>query len=576
MHTYMLLQVKEDGTRILLHDPVMLFDGSLSRASIQELRAANGAIDGVSEAGNDAKYDPPSMNQVSHSTIHELYSIDMDQALHSTEHALRSIDTDQAPYSKKNASPSMDCTLHSSKYTSYNTASAPCIALQGESNARYLLTHSIINAGIGRYRDYTASYKQSRWQAAKLRIDAQLKDERLFLVHCIDHVMLSWRRVDDALKPLGSAHAVIRNEEHMIVYSGHELSEETLRGLEVFASRALYALWLDVGSVLVAVSGTGSMAVREVWSIEQRQLPLDRELLRHALQQWLNDWEADARRNEEHSGEEGQFLLGADPEFILVNNEQKVVSASDYLLDYNSLYVGVDALLYKNKLIYPIVELRPAPEADPNRLFASLYRLLKEATDAITDKQLRWLAGGMPIQGIALGGHLHISGIRLTPRLLRVLDAVLAIPYAAVADQAGMGRLRKFGGLGDYRRQFHGGFEYRTLPSWLVSPALTKAAIVSCWLAVAHRQELAARLESPLVLEEAYVANDRERLAREALNMLELLSALATEDASYEYELNKALEPLKHALQQRKTWDEQIDLRKRWSLLDAAVMNTKD
>jgi len=501
MQTYMLLQEEEDGPRMLLRDPVSLFDGCLIRESIRNDR----------------------------------HSVELSDEL-------------VAQMKEKNEP----------------QEHAPCIALQCKSNTRYLLDHFMINAGIGRFSEYTASYKKSRWQAAKLRVVDQLKDERLYLVHCIDHDMLSWRRVDSALKPLGSANAVMRNDEHIIVHSGQELSMETLRALEVFACRALYALWLDIGSVLVAVSGTGSMAVREVWSVEQGDLPLDRGLLEQAIQQWLLNWEEDAAEEET----ENEFLLGADPEFILVNNEQKVVSASDYLLDYNSVYIGIDALLYKGKLIYPIVELRPAPESDPNRLFASLYSLLKEATLAITDDGLRWLAGSMPAQGIALGGHLHISGIRLTPRLLRILDAALAIPFAAVADQSGKGRMRKFGGLGDYRRQYHGGFEYRTLPSWLVSPALTKAAIACCWLAVAYRKELASELELQQKLDEAYIEQDRDLITHEALNILKLLSNIASSEASYE--LEKALAPLEHAIRQRKTWNEQIDLRQRWSMLGTA------
>jgi len=502
MQTYMLLQVEEAGQRLLLRDPVRLFDGSLLRENIKQPRGSDGLVDGLNE----------------------------DEGNVGLNHA-------------------------------------PCIFLQCSDKVQYLLDHANINAGIRRFSEYTASDKQSRWRGAKLRVDAELKDERLYLVHCIDHVMLSWRRVDRSLKPLGSANAVKRNDELMIVQSSYELSEETLRALEVYASRALYALWLDIGSVLVAVSGTGSMAVREVWSIEQQQLPIDRELLSEAIYQWRLSWKMDARKNEGDRETEGAFQLGADPEFILVNNEQKVVSASDYLLDYNSMYVGIDALLYKNKLIYPIVELRPAPEENPNRLFASLYRLMKEASLAISDDQLHWLAGGMPIQGIALGGHLHISGIRLTPRLLRMLDAMLAIPFAAVADPAGKGRLRKFGGLGDYRRQFHGGFEYRTLPSWLVSPALTRAAIACCWLTVANRKELAALLTSPFWLDEVYRDHDRERSVHEAIQMLELLSKLAANETTYE--LGKALVPLEQALQQRKTWNEQIDIRKRWSLVEA-------
>lgn len=451
-----------------------------------------------------------------------------------------------------------------------HTEHAPCIVLQHNSGSDYSLKHNKINAGIRRYESYSAADMQSRWKSARLRVSQRLNDERLYLVHCIDHMMLSWRRVDEALKPLGAAYPAIRNDEHLIEHSGFELSEWTLRALEVAACRALYALWLDVGSVLVAVSGTGSMAIRGVWSIAKQQLPIDRELLSEAITAWLKRWKREAEAVD-HNERNERIQLGADPEFILVNEQQRVVSATEYLLESDSMYVGIDALWYRNKLIHPIVELRPPPETDPNRLFASLYRLLKETATAITDKRLRWLAGGMPVRGIALGGHLHISGVQLTPRVLRILDAALAIPFAAAADQNGAGRLRKFGGLGDYRRQFHGGFEYRTLPSWLVSPALTKAAIACCYIAVLNNKELAIQLKSADWLDDAYAGEDREQLHAKALDMLQLLSKLASNTP--EYKLEKAIAPLQHAIRQRKTWNEQDDIRKRWSLLEAGEID---
>lgn len=436
--------------------------------------------------------------------------------------------------------------------------SEPLVLLQNDTGAGYCLERASINAGLKRLRDMTQQQKRQHWQAARLRINEQLSDERLYLVHCIDHCLLCWRRVDADLGPLGEQHAVLRDAQGMIEHDEQELPEVTLRALETAAARALYALWLDIGSVLVAISGTGSLAIRDAWSIEQQQ-PLDRAILNESLNRWLESWEMDR---------EQPFRLGADPELIFVDESNKLVSASSILLDYTSEEIGIDALLYKNKLIYPIVELRPRPAGHPARLFATLHGLLKELNELAAEQNLRWQAGAMPVKGVALGGHLHVSGIPLTPRLLRLLDVMLALPFAALADESGKARNDKFGGLGDYRKQFHGGFEYRTLPSWLVSPALTKAAIYVCWLTVEQRFALAEHLHSDdlQTVEEVYAQGEREQLCALAQKYIELLVSLTTDRR-----LVEGVQPLQRALQQRSTWNEQSDIRQRWKLAERSL-----
>ena len=72
-----------------------------------------------------------------------------------------------------------------------------------------------------------------------------------------------------------------------------------------------------------------------------------------------------------------------------------------------------------------------------------------------------------------------MSRIWLTSRLLRVLDNYLALPFILIEDQNTKLRRPRYGFLGDFRRKTHGGFEYRTLPSWIVSPRITKGVIAS-------------------------------------------------------------------------------------------------
>lgn len=439
----------------------------------------------------------------------------------------------------------------------------PVVMLQELSADDYCLQRETINAGLQRYRQLSQPMMEQRWLAARLRIDAGLPDERLYFVQCIDLSLLCWCRVDTGLKPMGATHVVLRDDQGMITHNEQELSELTLRALETSATRALYAIGLDIGSVLVAVSGTGSMAIRKVWSIEHNgqreqqpsELPFEREALNRAMQQWLECWQPDSNQ---------PFLLGADPELLFVDQHHKLVSASELLLDHMSEQIGMDALLYKKRLIYPIVELRPHPVQNPAQLIAALRRLLGQLHELVAGRPLRLLAGGMPVAGVALGGHLHISGIPLTPRLLRMLDIMLAVPFAALADERGKARNLKFGGLGDYRKQFHGGFEYRTLPSWLVSPALTKAAIYTCWVTISERFTLAHSLENVLEVNEAYIRSGQMELYTLAEKQIAQLISLANDRL-----LAEKLKPLLRALQRRVTWDERQDIRERWQLMSA-------
>jgi|GEM_PF-1519030 len=437
---------------------------------------------------------------------------------------------------------------------------------QAEASERYCLHQYAINAGVYSHKQLTLEQMKQRWQALRLNTDAELKDERLFLVQCIDLCLLCWCRVDDQLQPLGETHIVQRDMQGLIVQQEkQELSERTLQALETAASRALYALWMDVGSVLVAVSGTGKIAIRNVWSLDTgaRELPLQREVLNQALKEWLDNWKDDDKQ---------QMYIGADPELIVLDEQNKLVMASELLLDYSHEEIGIDSLLYKGQILFPIVELRPLPEAHPAYLVNRIHRLLKQLHSLIDGRKLQLRAGAMPVKGIALGGHLHISGVSLTPRLLRLLDIMLALPFAALADERGRQRNSKFGGLGDYRKQFHGGFEYRTLPSWLVSPALTQAAIYTCWLVVQERARLMEKLDSWNHLEYdvlRYELATREEQCTLAQTYIDLLV-----DISEDSGLAERLRPLQRALSKRGCWDEQQDIRVRWQLSSSSMTST--
>ena len=76
----------------------------------------------------------------------------------------------------------------------------------------------------------------------------------------------------------------------------------------------------------------------------------------------------------------------------------------------------------------------------------------------------------MPFRGHPIGGHIHFSQIQLTTDLLHALDTYLAIPDLLVeGSHRSRRRRRRYGYLGEYRLEGHGGFEYRTLSSWITT-----------------------------------------------------------------------------------------------------------
>ncbi|WP_162341853.1 putative amidoligase domain-containing protein [Paenibacillus paridis] len=406
--------------------------------------------------------------------------------------------------------------------------------------------------------------KQHIWRRAGLCGGAPLTSERLYLVSIVHLEPVEMVRIDATGKALPgrrveSRNAELRNGDSRNVKpvdAGHKLigawpEDPALRRVARTAAAALYALGLDIGEAEIALGGDGRTVVRAAWP-KLRDTRLEAVMLRR-----FAAWHAAARAGEG----DRRLRIGADPEFVLVTPGGKIASASRFLGAGVGGAAGADALLVGRRLLYPVAELRPEPAEDPAALAANVRRLLLRAADRISDPSLRWAAGAMPVPGLALGGHIHLSGAPLTSRLLRLLDSYAAFPLALVEDPAGRARRPRYGMLGDFRLQPHGGFEYRTLPSWLVSPAAAKASFALALLCVREEQNLdyIPALEERYV--EAYYAGDRAVLA----GCLDALAASLAATNSYT-ELAPYIEPLLDAAKRGKTWDERSDIRIKWRL----------
>lgn len=373
-------------------------------------------------------------------------------------------------------------------------------------------------------------------------------------------------------------------------------SHPLYRKLSREAVRAVYALGLDYGAVRLAADDEGSIRVSGIHAPSVH----DMRLWKAAMAVFAEEWRRTVRGGPERSrkrtdaggtgdeidvsavarsgqggvrdgegnrsgtnggGKSAALLIGADPEFVLLRPDGMIASADRFFPSSGA--AGTDTVRSGTRLLRPIVELRPDPAGDPDGLSRNLWRLLHRAAGLTAGQPLRWLAGAMPVRGVALGGHLHLSGVELNALLLRTLDSFVALPLAAAEDSAGRRRRLRYGTLGDFRRQPHGGFEYRTPPSWLVSPMVANAAFALA-LAAARDYRRLAMPELTACNERyrrAYYEGDRQ-LLREACekthNSLRCLPSYAS--------LSRWIEPFFAAIRRGATWDESADFRLKWGI----------
>jgi hypothetical protein len=326
------------------------------------------------------------------------------------------------------------------------------------------------------------------------------------------------------------------------------------RHLSSTAARALYALGLESGQVLLGVDPGGRAWVRSV-SVQPNPLTAEGEFrLAEAV-----------RRQAELREEEGRrppsAILGADPEFVLLTPEGRVAPASRYFPP--GAAVGSDSLVVHGIRHWPLAELRPAPAAEPAVLAGELRRLLAEAARRAGDEPLTWRAGALPVPGLPLGGHIHFSGVAPTPGRLRALDNAVALPLRLLEPPGAARRRPRYGTLGDFRRKAHGGFEYRTPPSWLVSPALACGVLALAKIAAEEPGRIARPLDDQGV-RDAFYAGGGDEGARNALAgaVREVMRSVRQTEGYAKY--GPTIAPLFRAIESGKTWNDAVDLRDRW------------
>lgn len=316
--------------------------------------------------------------------------------------------------------------------------------------------------------------------------------------------------------------------------------------------KAIYALGLDYGLVTIGITPSGHTLVLEVDPAPKLNGRLV-QIFAQAIDQYDQSLTKELERKE-------RAMLGCDPEFLLMNPQGKVVFADRFLTRDGA--VGCDAIVLSgHRVILPLAELRPQPSVDPLQLAKNVRATMGLAARKITDESLAWLSGGMPVRGYPLGGHIHFSRCWMNGHLLRALDNYLALPLILIEGESTGGRRPRYGYLGDFRKKSHGGFEYRTLPSWLASPVITRGVFALAALIVNNYWSLPGKPLQLPDIQAAYYSGDKRRLQDVVAKLWKDLEQLKG------YEVYAGLlEGLRLQMTTMEPWNEMADIRIAWKI----------
>lgn len=384
-------------------------------------------------------------------------------------------------------------------------------------------------------------------------------------------------------------------------------SKPPYRRLARLALRAAYAVGWDIASVtLRCTSSSAEEGVEELPAgvLDEPQLgdvivhidPVPQRMPAWVRERYAAAWQEESIAQVQMQDMGSAIKLGMDVELILYDTRiAKIISAARYLP--KSGVAGCDAVRLQGRILFPLMELRPEPAERPAQLVEHIRKTMQLAEQIIEDKRgpslqksnLAWLGGSCPRGRLSLGGHIHVSGIALTSDLIRVLDTYVAFPLSFIEQPSGSRKRRPgYGTYGDVREHDHGGaggFEYRTLPCFIFTPALTLEVltlfymVVVCYPGLTRRDSVREDVIQAFL--HAHAAGKDIRYAGAGkLSMRQLALALldellceavisknerwADDSMGVQCGVEKSIQSLRNRICTNWTWDENKDLRNAW------------
>lgn len=315
------------------------------------------------------------------------------------------------------------------------------------------------------------------------------------------------------------------------------------------AARAAYCLGLDAACVRFQYLGQRKIIINDI-----DPSPATTQTL---LQQYKREKLDQLQRRKNNQRNCYQPLIGTDVEFLICSCHGRLIPA-ERLLPLQGR-AGSDAVYFRDRILYPIAEIRPEPADDPQHLFRHFVHALRLADEHMSRGDYIWLAGAMPKRGFSLGGHLHFSNLAFDIEFLRVLDNYLLLPLTMLESPSSRQRRFRYGNPGDVRMKPYG-LEYRSLPSWLVSPEVTKGVLALTFLLTAHYLELQRRPLLTVGVASAFANGDKKKLGTVCTSLLEDVTRTKTYPS-----MKHMLEPIMQKIRNGIDWQEQQDIRIRWT-----------
>ena len=335
----------------------------------------------------------------------------------------------------------------------------------------------------------------------------------------------------------------------------HGVGSKVMQRIRWMAVRCLYVLGLHFGMIEVA-----ALSRKKIVPLNFDPFP---RLTKRMGGRYGKAVALAVRRRQLHPEQvKRPALIGADIEFIMKRPGGKIAYASHYFSRYGR--IGHDQQGSRRaRGRFPIAELRPAPAEQPTELIAGIQELLKRAARRAKAKGMSWQAGSLPAKGYPIGGHIHISRVDLTTELLRALDNYLAVPVAMLENAEKARRRRpEYGYLGEFRWKGYGGFEYRTLSSWIVAPHIALAVVTLAKLIIDHYPELPQNNHTSVEHVRAFYKSDKEVLRVDFESVWRDITRLDVYP-----EVAEQLEVIPNLVREGRQWLESGDIRARWGLI---------
>jgi len=240
--------------------------------------------------------------------------------------------------------------------------------------------------------------------------------------------------------------------------------------------------------------------------------------------------------------------IGSDPEGIVIDGEGYHISASRIIDDPDcEKEIGCDGHSFT-------LEFRPHP-GNPDEHLKNIEMLITQFSQKYPNHDIK---SGSYVAGEPIGGHIHFSCLHSSEKQ-KFLNYYLAVPILMLEDSRSAQRRRRsgYGGLNNYRIK-PWGWEYRTLPSWIIGKGITKAVLRAAWIII-HKYDLMPSPPPQKDWEDEFYNAEKQYIKPHAFRALKQLMKFAP---SHDYKLSIA--SLKSLIHLNKDWQEERPIIKRW------------